>query len=77
MVLTAASVPEAEASKQVLSFGLPDGIKGFTAVFDRLSIEYSRHQFLKWVMDCLGWMIQVVLRQKHTQGFVLEKKSGG
>jgi len=34
----------------------------------------SGHQFLKWVMDCLGWMIQVVLRQQQTQGFVLLKK---
>jgi hypothetical protein len=41
VVVTAASVPEREASKQVLSFGLPDGIKGFTAVFDRLSIEVT------------------------------------
>jgi hypothetical protein len=32
------------------------------------------HQFLKWVMDCLGWMIQVVLRLQPTQGFVLLKK---
>ena len=29
-----ASVPEHEASKEVLFFGLPDGTKGFTAVFD-------------------------------------------
>jgi hypothetical protein len=33
VVVTAASVPEREASKQVLSFGLPDGAKGFTAVY--------------------------------------------
>jgi transposase len=25
-------------------------------------------------MDCLGWMIQVVLRLQQTQGFVLLKK---
>jgi putative transposase len=34
----------------------------------------SGHQFLKWVMDCLGWMIQVVLQPQQTQGFVLLKK---
>ena len=34
----------------------------------------SGHRFLKWVMDCLGWMIQVVLRPQQTQGFVLLKK---
>ncbi len=33
MVLTAASVPECEAIAQVLSFGLPDGAKGLTAVY--------------------------------------------
>ncbi|MBD0394653.1 MAG: hypothetical protein ICV52_12550, partial [Microcoleus sp. C1-bin4] len=32
VVVTAASVPEPEAIAQVLSFGLPDGAKGFTAV---------------------------------------------
>jgi len=32
VVVTAASVPEGEAIAQVLSFGLPDGPKGFTAV---------------------------------------------
>ena len=74
-VVTAASVPEREARKQVLSFGLPDGTKGFTAVFDRLSIEVTAAiGILKSVMNCLGWMIQVVLRPQQTQGFVLLKK---
>jgi hypothetical protein len=54
VVVTAASVPQREASKQVLSFGLPDGIKGFTAVFDRLSIEvtaaisFSNRWWIAW-----------------------------
>ncbi len=33
MVVTAASVPEGEASTQVLFFGLPDGAKGWTPVY--------------------------------------------
>jgi hypothetical protein len=33
VVVTAASVPEPEAIAQVLSFGLPDGAKGFTTVY--------------------------------------------
>ena len=37
----------------------------------------SGHQFLKWVMDCLRWMIQVVLRPQQTQGCVLQKKRFG
>ena len=32
-MVTAASVPEPEAIAQVLSFGLPDGAKGLTAVY--------------------------------------------
>jgi hypothetical protein len=32
VAIAAASVPEREASTQLLSFGLPDGTKGFTAV---------------------------------------------
>ncbi|MEG4629664.1 hypothetical protein QUB56_08570 [Microcoleus sp. AR_TQ3_B6] len=39
VVVTAASVPECLASKQVVSLRLPDGTKGSAAVFDRLSIE--------------------------------------
>jgi len=30
--------------------------------------------FLKSVMDCLGWIIQVVLPPQHIQGLVLRKK---
>jgi transposase len=30
--------------------------------------------FLKSVMDCLGWIIQVVLPPQQIQGFVLRKK---
>jgi hypothetical protein len=37
VVVTAASVPECQASKRILSCGLPDGTKGSTAVFARLS----------------------------------------
>ena len=33
VVVTAPSVPEREAIAQVLSFSLPDGAKGFTAVY--------------------------------------------
>ena len=61
VVVTAASVLEREASKQVLSFGLPDGTKGFTAVFDLGRWGDSDHPFSKSVMDSWGWMIQVVL----------------
>ena len=40
VMVTAASVPEREASKQVLSFGLADGTKGFTAVYGQASLSW-------------------------------------
>ncbi len=39
VVVAAASVPEREAIPQVLSFGLPDGAKGFTAVYGQASLS--------------------------------------
>ena len=42
VVVTAASVPEREAIAQVLSFGLPDGAKGFTAVYGQaISLSWN------------------------------------
>jgi transposase len=35
---------------------------------------YSGQPFMKWVMDSLGWVLQVVLRPQQRQGFVLLKK---
>jgi transposase len=75
VVVTAASVPEREASKQVLS----DAVYQMGQRVSRLYLIWvdrgdSGHRFLKWAMDCLGWMIQVVLRPQQTQGFVLLKK---
>jgi hypothetical protein len=40
VVVTAASVPEREAIAQVLSFGLPDGAKGFTAIYGQASLSW-------------------------------------
>jgi len=40
VVVTAASVPEREAIAQVRSFGLPDGAKGFTAVYGQASLSW-------------------------------------
>ena len=35
---------------------------------------YSGPNFLHWVMDTLGWIVQVVLRPQESKGFVLLKK---
>jgi len=41
VVVTAASVPEPGAIAQVLSFGLPDGTKGFTAVYGQANLSWN------------------------------------
>ena len=35
---------------------------------------YSGAPFLRWVMDTLGWILQVVLRPEEAKGFVLLKR---
>ncbi len=35
---------------------------------------YGGEPFLRWVMDTLGWILQVVLRPEAAKGFVLLKK---
>ena len=68
------SVPEGEASKQVLSFGLQMEQRVSRLYLIWVDRGDSGHRFLKSVMDSLGWMIYVVLRAQQTQGFGLLKK---
>jgi len=35
---------------------------------------FDGEPFMRWVMDVCRWIVQVVLRQKQTKGFVLLKK---
>jgi transposase len=74
VVVTAASVPEGQASKQVLSFGLPDGTRVPRLYLIGVDRGDSGDRFLKSVMDSLGWIIQVVLPPQQIQCLVLRKK---
>jgi putative transposase len=35
---------------------------------------YSGNPFLKWVMDCFRWIVQVVLLPEHSKNFILLPK---
>ena len=74
VVVTAASVPERQGGQQALS-----KLKALGDTVSRLYLVwadggYSGQPFMKWVMDSLGWVLQVVLRPQQRQGFVLLKK---
>lgn len=74
VVVTAASVTEREGGKQVLQ-----KLHQMGAVMDRIYLVwvdggYSGFKFIRWTMDTLGWIVEVVLRPKETKGFVLVKK---
>jgi transposase len=74
VVVTAASVPERAGGQQVLQ-----KLHQLEAVAARLYLVwvdggYRGPNFLRWVMDRYGWIIQVVLRPQEAQGFVLLKK---
>ena len=68
-------LPEREGGKQVLK-----QVKAMTPErTDRLFLVwadggYSGNPFLIWVMDILHWVLQVVLRPKEQQKFVLLPK---
>lgn len=74
VVITAASVPEREGGKQVLT-----KVHQMGAQVSRLDTiwadgGYSGMPFMQWVMDSFRWIVWVVLRPKQTKGFVLLKK---
>ena len=74
VLVTAASVPEREGAKQVLKLVLSMG----NAVSRLHTIwadgGFDGNPFMMWVMDVCRWIVQVVLRQEQTKGFVLLKK---
>ena len=73
--MTAANVPEREGGKKGLN-----QVKAMTPErTNRLFLVwaeggYSGNPFLIWVMDILHWVLQVVIRPKEQQKFVLLPK---
>ena len=78
VLVTAANVPEREDGKKGLN-----QVKAMTPErTNRLFLVwaeggYSGNPFLIWVMDILHWVLQVVIRPKEQQKFVLLAETMG
>ena len=74
VVITAANVTERDGGQQVLEklHQLGETMARIYLVW--VDGGYSGLNFLRWAMDTLGWIVQVVLRPQQSQGFVLLKK---
>ena len=74
VLVTAANASEKTEAKRLLK-----QVKQMSKPVKRLYLVwadggYSGEPFLHWVMDSLGWILQVVLRPEEAKGFVLLKK---
>lgn len=74
VVVTAASVPERVGGQRVLQKLHQRGEQVARVYLVWADGGYSGPNFLQWVMDTLGWIVQVVLRPQESKGFVLLKK---
>ena len=72
--VTAASVPERSGGKQVLKRVKKMGKKVSCLTTIWTDGGFDGPAFMMWVMDVCRWIVQVVLRPKETQGFMLLKK---
>ena len=75
VLVTAASLPEREGAKKVLKqvkAMIPERTNRLFLVW--ADGGYSGNPFLVWVMDILHWVLQVVVRPKEQQKFVLLPK---
>jgi transposase len=74
VLVTAANLSEREGAKRVLKQVNQMGEQVKRLYLLWADGGYDGRPFLKWVMDSFGWILQVVLRPKETEGFVLLKK---
>lgn len=74
VLVTAASVPERDGAKQVLTqvHQLGNRVKRVHTVW--VDGGYKGVKFYDWAILILHWVIEVVLRPKEVKGFVLLKK---
>jgi putative transposase len=68
VLVTAASVPERDGGKQVLS-----RVKAMGASIARLNLIWANGgfdgpAFMMWVMDTCRWIVEIVLRPQQTKG---------
>jgi len=74
VVVTAASVPECQASKQFSLSVYQMGQRVPRLYLIWVDRGDSGDRFLKSAIDSLGWIIQAVLPPQQIQGLVLRKK---
>jgi len=74
VVVTAVNVTERDGGQQVLQklHQLGETMARIYLVW--VDGGYSGLNFLRWAMDTLGWIVQVVLRPQQSKGFILLKK---
>jgi len=70
VVVTAANVSEAQGLKLLL-----ERLRAFCGDLSRLYLVYvdggyKGEALVKWVMDCFGWILDIVLRPQEMTGFV-------
>jgi transposase len=71
IVVTAASVPEREGARKVLAKTHQQREKYPRLVRIWVDGGYRGEEFLRWVMDTYMWALEVVLRPREGQGFIL------
>lgn len=74
VVVTAASVTERDGGKLALQKLHQVGAAMARIYLVWVDGGYRGFKFIRWTMDTLGWIVEVVLRPKEAKGFVLVKK---
>ena len=74
VLVTEASVPEREGGKQVLQrvHSMGGRVKRLHTTW--MDGGYRGEDFMRWVMDMFGWIVEIVLRPLEKKGFVLLPK---
>jgi transposase len=74
VLVTAASKGEREGGKEVLKKVNQMGKQVCRLTTIWVDAGFDGFEFMQWVMDVCHWIVQVVLRPKEHQGFVLLRK---
>ncbi len=78
VLVTSASVPEREGAKLVLKrvHCMEDKVKRLHTVW--MDGGYRGQDFMRWVMNMFGWIVEIVLRHEREKGFhCITKTVGG
>jgi putative transposase len=74
VLVTSASVPEREGAKLVLKrvHCMEDKVKRLHTVW--MDGGYRGQDFMRWVMNMFGWIVEIVLRPLEKKGFIVLPK---